>query len=46
VLAEHPELDVVILHAGIMEAEDDAAVTVDTEVADRTIVTNLIGYSG
>jgi uncharacterized oxidoreductase len=42
VLAEHPDLDAVILNAGIMEAEDYAADAVDTEVADRTIATNLI----
>jgi uncharacterized oxidoreductase len=41
-LAEHPDLDAVILNAGIMEAEDYTADTVNTDVAMRTIATNLI----
>ncbi|MGC0224157.1 SDR family oxidoreductase [Pseudooceanicola nitratireducens] len=41
VLADHPDLDTVILNAGIMEAEDYTADPVVTEVADRTIATNL-----
>ncbi|MBP1850894.1 SDR family oxidoreductase [Rhizobium halophytocola] len=40
-LAEHADLDAVILNAGIMEAEDYTADTVSTDVADRTIATNL-----
>lgn len=40
--ADHPDLDAVILNAGIMEAEDYTADVVSTEVADRTIATNLI----
>ncbi|MBT0669145.1 SDR family NAD(P)-dependent oxidoreductase [Novosphingobium profundi] len=41
VLADHPDLDAVILNAGIMEAEDYAADPVSTEVADRIVATNL-----
>ncbi|EJL93208.1 SDR family oxidoreductase [Pantoea sp. GM01] len=41
-LAEHPDLDAVILNAGIMEPENYTAQAVDTDVADRTIATNLI----
>lgn len=42
VLTDHPDLDAVILNAGIMEAEDYLADAVSTDVADRTISTNLI----
>ena len=41
-LAEHPALDGAILNAGIMEREDLCADTVDTNVAERTISTNLL----
>ncbi len=41
VLAEHPDLDAVILNSGIMESEDYTADPVSTEVADRIIATNL-----
>ncbi len=41
VIAEHPELDTVILNAGIMEGEDYTADPVDLDVAERTIATNL-----
>lgn len=41
VLADHPQLDTLILNAGIMEAEDYTADPVSTDVADRTIATNL-----
>lgn len=41
VLADHPDLDAVILNAGIMEPEDYATDAVSTEVADRIIATNL-----
>ncbi|RJE78498.1 SDR family oxidoreductase [Paracoccus sp. JM45] len=41
VIAEHPELDTVILNAGIMEAEDYTAERVSLDVAERTIATNL-----
>lgn len=41
VVAEHPELDTVILNAGIMESEDYTADPVDLDVAERTIATNL-----
>ncbi|MCJ8140088.1 SDR family oxidoreductase [Falsirhodobacter halotolerans] len=41
VLADHPDLDAVILNAGIMEAEDYAADPVTLDVAERTIATNL-----
>lgn len=41
VIAEHPDLDTVILNAGIMEAEDYTGDPVDPEVARRTIATNL-----
>ncbi|MBI6855579.1 SDR family NAD(P)-dependent oxidoreductase [Pseudomonas lijiangensis] len=41
-LADHPDLDAVVLNAGIMEAEDYVAGVVSTDVADRTITTNLI----
>lgn len=40
-LDAHPDLDTVILNAGIMEAEDYTADSVDTDVALRTITTNL-----
>ncbi|SEQ92037.1 SDR family oxidoreductase [Thalassovita taeanensis] len=42
VLAEHPNLDTVILNAGIMEAEDYTAEPVSLDVAERTIATNLV----
>ncbi len=42
VLAEHPDLDGAILNAGIMEREDLRADTVDIDVAERTIATNLL----
>lgn len=41
VLADHPDLDAIILNAGIMEAEDYTADPVSLEVAERTIATNL-----
>ncbi|MCB1342632.1 MAG: SDR family oxidoreductase [Pseudooceanicola sp.] len=41
-LAEHPDLDTVILNAGIMEAEDYTADAIDLDVAERTIATNLL----
>ncbi len=41
VLARHPDLDTVILNAGIMEAEDYTADPVSLDVARRTIATNL-----
>lgn len=41
-LAEHPALDGAILNAGIMEREDLRADRVDTDVAERTIATNLL----
>jgi len=41
VLAEHPDLDTVILNAGIMEAEDYTTDPVNLDVAERTIATNL-----
>jgi len=42
VVARHPELDAVVLMAGIMEAEEfkDPA---SLEIAERTVVTNLLG---
>ncbi|GGB18795.1 SDR family oxidoreductase [Allosediminivita pacifica] len=40
-LSEHPDLDTVILNAGIMEAEDYTADPVQLDVAERTIATNL-----
>ncbi|MBE3638450.1 SDR family oxidoreductase [Mangrovicoccus algicola] len=40
-LADHPDLDAVILNAGIMEAEDYTADPVALDVALRTIETNL-----
>lgn len=42
VLADHPDLDAIILNAGIMEAEDYTADPVNIDVAERTIATNLI----
>lgn len=42
VLTEHPDLDTVILNAGIMEAEDYTADPVRLDVAERTIATNLV----
>lgn len=41
VIADHPELDTVILNAGIMEPEDYTAAPVALDVARRTIATNL-----
>ncbi|WP_406870882.1 SDR family NAD(P)-dependent oxidoreductase [Thioclava sp. 'Guangxiensis'] len=41
VLADHPDLDTVILNAGIMEPEDYTSDPVSTEVAHRVIATNL-----
>lgn len=41
-LADHPDLDTVILNAGIMEAEDYTAHPVALDVAERTIATNLV----
>lgn len=42
ILAQHPDLDAVILNAGIMEAEDYTSDPVDLDVAERTIATNLV----
>lgn len=42
VLVDHPDLSAVILNAGIMEAEDYTADEVGTDVAERTIATNLL----
>ena len=42
VLVDHPDLDAVILNAGIMEREDFTADTINLSVAQRTIQTNLI----
>lgn len=41
VIADHPDLDTVILNAGIMEPEDYTAASVDLDVARRTIATNV-----
>lgn len=41
-LFEHPELDAVVLNAGIMEPEDYTADPVSLDVAERTITTNLV----
>ncbi|PKR60375.1 SDR family oxidoreductase [Thalassospira lohafexi] len=41
VISDHPELDTVILNAGIMEGEDYTASSVTVDVANRTIATNL-----
>lgn len=42
VIADHPDLDVVILNAGIMESEDYTADAVNLDAAERTIATNLM----
>ena len=42
IIAKHPDLDTVILNAGIMESEDYTTDPVDLDVANRTIATNLI----
>lgn len=42
IIEQHPELDTVILNAGIMEAEDYTADEVKLDVAERTIATNLM----
>ena len=42
-VADHPDLNVVIQNAGIMVAEDIGADGYDTDVAEATIVTNLLG---
>jgi len=41
-LRDHPDLDAVILNAGIMEPEDYTAEVVSTDVAERTIATNVV----
>ena len=41
VLGDHPDLDTIILNAGIMEGEDYTANPVTLDVATRTISTNL-----
>jgi uncharacterized oxidoreductase len=43
VLAEHPELDALLLSAGIMEPEDYRSPTGFLDVAERTVATNLLG---
>lgn len=40
-LSEHPDLDAVILNAGIMQSEDYTTDTVSTDAADRMVATNL-----
>ena len=42
VVADNPDLDTVILNAGIMEPEDFTADPVSLDVAQRTIATNLL----
>ncbi|MCC9620151.1 SDR family NAD(P)-dependent oxidoreductase [Thalassospira sp. MA62] len=42
ILANHPDLDGVILNAGIMEKEDYTTDPVSLDVAERTIATNLM----
>jgi uncharacterized oxidoreductase len=42
VVADHPDLDTVILNAGIMEPEDFTAEAISLDVAQRTIATNLL----
>ncbi len=42
VVARHPELDAVVLMAGIMEAEEFKDPS-SLEIAERTVVTNLLG---
>lgn len=39
----HPDLNVVIHNAGIMEKEDMLAQVVDLDIVERTIATNLLG---
>jgi len=41
VLEDHPDLDTIILNAGIMEGEDYTANPVTLDIATRTISTNL-----
>ncbi len=41
VVVQHPDLDTVILNAGIMEGENYTADPVSLDVANRTIATNL-----
>lgn len=41
ITADHPDLNVVLLNAGIMQAEDVAAGSLD--IAEATVVTNLLG---
>jgi uncharacterized oxidoreductase len=43
IVAEHPQLNVVINNAGIMIPEAMTAVPVDVTVADATVITNLLG---
>jgi uncharacterized oxidoreductase len=42
VVADHPDLNVLLSNAGIMKAEDLTAETVDVAVAEATITTNLL----
>jgi uncharacterized oxidoreductase len=42
VIAEHPDLNVLLNNAGIMKAEDLLAETVDVSVAEASITTNLL----
>lgn len=43
VVVDHPELDVVIHNAGIMQAEDMTADAIDLSAAETTVATNLLG---
>lgn len=43
VVVAHPELNVVVHNAGIMQAEDMTADEVDLSTAEATIATNLLG---
>ncbi len=43
IVKEHPDLNAVILNAGIMKAEDLAAEPFDLATVDATITTNLLG---
>lgn len=43
VIAAHPDLNVVINNAGIMQAEDLTADAIDLDVVEQTIAINLLG---
>lgn len=43
IIAEHPDLNVIINNAGIMVPEDLLTAPANLEIAERTVLTNLLG---